>query len=349
MSFRFGLIGAGVAGELSASAMRMLREVQVVAVTDVDRSRAEGLAARHRIPTVYPDAERLLAQAPVDAVAILTPHDSHLPQAAAAARAGKHILVEKAFAHTLAAADEMVRVCERHGVVLGCIFQYRFTPAARRLRQAVQTGEIGRIFLATVTVKLRRPIEYYRGAPWRGRKGEAGGGVLMIQAIHTLDLLLWVLGMPRQVFGRTATAVHPVEVEDLAVGILEFPGGAMGILETTTAAVPENPPELEIHGDRGTAATFDSRGFLTFWSSSLDQPGSLPDRWRSQAAEYREPEASSPNQATVEPHAGNIQAFITAVREGRSPLVDGVEARKSLRVIEALYASAASGGWVEVE
>lgn len=349
MPVRFGLIGAGVAGELNASAMRMVPDVEVVAVTDMDQSRAEALAVQHGIPEVYPDTDTLLASASVDAVAILTPHHLHLPQAVAAAKMGKHVLVEKAFAHTVEAADQMIATCRRHNVVLGGIFQTRFTPAAQRLRLTVQAGEIGRVFLATIKVKLQRSAAYYQRAAWRARKGEAGGGVLMIQAIHTLDLLLWVLGMPRHVLGRIATAVHPVEVEDVAVGILEFDGGAFGVLEATTAAIPENPPELELHGSRGTAATFDSRGFLTFWSSSMDCPGSLADRWRCQAAEFREQEASTPSQAALEPHAANIQDFVTAVRAGRVPLVDGLEARKSLLVIEALYASAASGGRVSLE
>jgi len=349
MPFRFGLIGAGVAGELNASAMHMVPDVEVVAVTDVDQSKAEALAVRHGIPGVYPDIDTLLARAPVDAVAILTPHHLHFPAAVAAAKAGKHVLAEKAFAHTVEAADEIIVVCRKHGVVLGGIFQNRFTPAARSLREAVQGGSIGRIFLASVSVKLRRSAEYYQRAPWRGRRDEAGGGVLMIQAIHTLDLLLWILGMPRRVLGRSATTIHSIEVEDLAVGILEFGGGALAVMEATTAAIPEHPPELEIHGDWGTAALFDSRGFLSFWSSTLERPTSLPDRWRRNASEFREQqEAASPSQAAVEPHAENIRDFVAAVREGRPPLVDGIEARKVLRVIGALYASSASGTWVDL-
>lgn len=348
MPFRFGLIGAGVAGELNASAMRMLPDVEVVAVTDVDQGKANALAGRHGIPEVHPTTESLLADAPIDAVAILTPHHLHLPATIAAARAGKHVLSEKALAHTASAGAEMIVVCRQHGVVLGGILQNRFTPAARSLKQAVHGGGLGRIFLASVRVRLRRAPEYFSRAPWRTRKDEAGGGVLMIQAIHSLDLLLWTLGLPRRVLGWTATAVHAVEVEDVAAATLELPGGAVATLEATTAAFPEHPPELEIHGDRGTAALFDSRGFLSFWSSTLDRPGSLPERWRHQAAEFREQEASAPSQAAIEPHAENIRDFVAAVREGRPPLVDGAEARKSLVVIEAVYRSAQLRQWVDV-
>jgi predicted dehydrogenase len=350
MPFRFGLIGAGVAADLHVQAIRGLPDVEVQGVTDINRPRAKALAERYGIPEVFETANDLLGSPTVDAVAILTPHHLHLPATVAAAKAGKHVLAEKALAHRVEAADAMIDVCRKHGVVLGGVFQNRFTPAARALREAVQGRSLGRVFLASVSVKLRRSAEYYRGAPWRGRKDEAGGGVLMIQAIHTLDLLLWILGMPRRVLGRCATTTHPIEVEDLAVGILEFGGGALAVLEATTAAIPEHPPELELHGDRGTAALFDSRGFLSFWSSTLERPASLPDRWRRNAAEFREQaEPASPSQAAVEPHAENIRDFVAAVREERPPLVSGVEARKSLVVIEALYASAATGGWISVE
>ena len=188
--------------------------------------------------------DALLAGAAVEAVAILTPHHHHLPAVRAAARRGRHVLVEKAIAESVAAADEMIAACREAGVTLGGVFQNRFTPAGQALRQAVTGGSLGRVFLASVSVKVRRAPGYFSGAPWRARRREAGGGVLMIQAIHTLDLLQWVLGMPRRVFGRVATLVHNVEVEDVAVGLLELEGGGMAVLQATTAAVPEIPPEL---------------------------------------------------------------------------------------------------------
>lgn len=348
MPFRFGLIGAGGVAETHILAMRMLPDVQAVAVADVDPARAKALAERYSIPGVYDSVEALLAGAPVDALAILTPHHLHLSAVRAAARAGKHVLVEKAMAHSVEAADEMIAVCRAHRVTLAGIFQNRFTPGARALRQAVQDGSLGRIFLASVSVKLRRSAEYYQRAPWRARKDEAGGGVLMIQAIHTLDLLQWVMGMPLRVLGRTATVVHPVEVEDVALGFFEWESGASAVLQATTAAAPEFPPELEVHGDRGTAAIFDSRGYLAFWSSTLDRPSSLPERWSLYAAQFREQEATVPSQVSPEPHAEQIRDFVAAVREGRPPLVDGTEARKVLVVIEALYRSAERREWVEL-
>lgn len=348
MAFRFGLIGAGVAAELHVPAMRAVPGVEVAALSDVDGVRAQALADRLHIPEVYESTDALLANATVDALAILSPHHLHLPAVQAAVRKRKHVLVEKAIAHTVEAADEMIELCRAGGVTLGGIFQYRFTPAARALKETVLSRMLGRIFLASVSVKLRRTPDYYTRAPWRGRKGEAGGGVLMIQAIHTLDLLLWAMGMPRRVFARTATAVHSVQVEDLAVGVLEYPDDFIAVLQATTGAMPENPPELEIHGDRGTAATFDSRGHLLFWSSTLDQPASLSARWRMFASQYCEEVGDIPRQATTDPHAENIRDFVNAVQEGRRPLVDGMEARKALLVVDALYRSAEHGVWVDL-
>jgi predicted dehydrogenase len=160
----------------------------------------------------------------------------------------------------------------------------------------------------------------------------------MIQAIHMIDLLLWVLGMPRRVVARTGTAVHDVDVEDVAVGLLEFEGDVMAALQATTAAVPGQPPSVEIRGDRGTATVSGSWGHLAFRlrtdpaASGVDIPVKA--------------EATAP---AVEPYAAQIADFVAAVREGRPPLVDGLEARKALAVVDAFYRSAGTGGWVTVD
>jgi predicted dehydrogenase len=335
--FRFGLIGAGVAAEIHVAAMRTVPGVEVHAVADADPERARALATRYGIPEVHESGEALAARAPVDAVAVLTPHHLHLPYVLAAARAGRHVLVEKAIAHTVAAADELIDACRTHGVTLAGIFQNRFTPAARRLRETVTGGELGRVFLASVTVKEHRAPGYFLASPWRGRKAEAGGGVLMIQAIHMIDLLLWVLGMPRRVVAHTRTAVHDVEVEDVAMGLLEFEGGVIAALQATTGAMPEQPPAVEIHGDRGTATVSGSWGHLAFRLRTGAGPAG------DVASEPR------PAEPVVEPYAAQIADFVAAVREGRPPLVDGAEARKALVMVEALYRSASAGGWVAVQ
>lgn len=341
-TFRFGLIGAGVAAEIHVAAMRTLAGVEVRAVADADPERARAFAGRHRIPEVYDTGEILAARASVDAVAVLTPHHLHLLCAQAAARAGRHVLVEKAIAHTLADADQLIEACRACGVTLAGIFQNRFTPAARSLRDAVESGSLGRVFLASVTVKEHRAPRYFLDSPWRGRKAEAGGGVLMIQAIHMIDLLHWVLGMPRRVVARLGTAVHAVEVEDVAVGLLEFDGGVMAALQATTGALPEQPPSVEIHGDRATAMVSGSWGHLAFSLRSVGGTGG------SEADVVEADPEGRRARPSIEPYAEQIGDFVAAVREGRPPLVDGVEARKALVIVDALYRSAASGKWVDV-
>jgi hypothetical protein len=171
---------------------------------------------------------------------------------------------------------------------------------------------------------------------------DAGGGVLMIQAIHMIDLLHWVLGMPRRAVARIATAVHAVDVEDVAVGLLEFDGGVMAAVQATTGAVPEQPPSVEIHGDRATATVSGSWGHLALWL----RPGTSCSDAQTVAVD---PDAGGRRaQPLVEPYAEQIGDFVAAVREGRSPLVDGAEARKALQIVDALYRSAASERWVDV-
>jgi len=326
--------------------MRRVPGVAVAAVADVDAGRARAFARRHRIPAAYASAEALLAGTEVDAVAVLTPHDQHLAPAVAAARRGRHVLVEKPLAESVERADAIIAACRAAGVTLGGVFQNRFTPAARSLRRAVRAGTLGRVVLASVSVTVERRPGYFRAAPWRGRRAAAGGGVLMIQAIHMLDLLVWILGMPRRVLARTTTAVHAVEVDDLAVGLLELPGGAHAVLQATTAAAPEVPPELTVHGTRGTAAVFDSRGRVGYWRGGAGRRARLPERWAGYRRLYRPPARTGPTQASAVPHAAQIRDFVAAVRAGRPPLVDGGEARKALRLVEALYRSAAAGEWI---
>jgi predicted dehydrogenase len=336
--FRFGLIGAGVAAEIHVAAMRTVPGVEVRAVADAAPERARALAGRHGIPEVYESGDALAERATVDAVAVLTPHHLHLPYVRAAARAGRHVLVEKAIAHTVAAADELIEACRTHGVILAGIFQNRFTPAAHRLRDTVANGGLGRVFLASMTVNEYRAPSYFFSSPWRGRKAEAGGGVLMIQAIHMIDLLLWVLGMPRRVLAETRTIAHEIEVEDLALGLLEFEGGVTATFQATTAAVPAEPPSVEVRGDRGTATVRGSWGHLGF---HLRADGS--------ASGVDIPAASDPTEPAIAPYAAQIADFVAAVRDGRPPLVDGVEARKALVVVDALYRSAGAREWTMVD
>jgi predicted dehydrogenase len=348
MAFRFGLIGTGIVAETHLEAIRSLPDVEVAAVADIQRERADAFARRYGIANVYGSAEEMVAAAPIDAVDILTPHNQHLPAARVAAKGGKHVLIEKAMAESVRAATEIIDVCESNNVILGGIFQNRFCPASRAMKEVVDEGALGKKVLISVTTMFRRSNEYYAKAAWRGRKQEAGGGVLMMQGIHTVDLLQWVVGMPARVFALVSTASHPIKVEDLAVALLQWEDGASGVLQATTSAVPEVPQELEVRGDKGTAGVFDSRGYLGFWCSTVGKPVPLTERWALYAANFHEQEATVPIQASTQPHAENIADFVSAVRAQRGPLVSGREARKALLIVDALYRSSELGDWVDV-
>lgn len=343
---RFGVIGAGAVASTHLMAMRSVPEAEVVAVADVSVERARALAERYCVPKAYESAEELLQGCDVDALDVLTPHHLHTAIVRVAAKAGKHVLVEKAIADSVGAAKEMIQICRAHGVTLGGILQNRFTDAARTVKQMVQDKALGRVFLACASVLVQRSREYYNTAPWRGER--PGGGVLMINAIHVLDLLQWLIGVPTRVVAQTASAIHGVEAEDVAAGMFEWENGTLALFRVTTAATAEIPPELEICGDRGMAAIFESLGDAALWCSTCARVRSLAERWSEYISHYHEQQPIVPAQPLPQAHAANIADFVAAVRDKRSPLVDGVEACKSLLLIDAIRRSAAAGGWVEV-
>src|SRR5712691_640584 len=188
----------------------------------------------------------------VDVVCVLTPTGTHLEVARAASATGKHVLVEKPLDINLERADEMIRLFRANRTKLGVIFQMRFGTVAARLREAVQSGALGRIFLADAVDKSSRSPVYYNSAEWRGTRALEGGGCLMTQSIHIVDLLQHVVGPVRSVIGRVATKQHAIEVEDTATALVSFENGAMGVIESTSSIKPALKSRLELHGDHGT-------------------------------------------------------------------------------------------------
>jgi predicted dehydrogenase len=334
-----GIIGGGGISETHARAAGEVDGLRVAAVAGSNRERVRALAHRYSA-VALPDVESLVRHRPLDLVLIGSPTGLHAHEGIAAARQGLHVLTEKAIDVSTARADALIAECERAGVKLGVFYQDRFAPAFVRLKTAIEDGALGRPLLASARVKWWRPAEYYSGSRWRGSAGLAGGGALISQAIHTVDLLLWLLGDVRRVFARAAATLHPIEVEDTLVATLEFASGALGTFEATTAAFPGYPRQVEISGSEGTVV--------------LQQDGIV-------AADLRTPrpelvgEAAGPNLSANSPvvsdvrgHRAAIEDFVTAIREGRAPRCDGREGRRSLALVEALYASARSGIPVEV-
>jgi UDP-N-acetyl-2-amino-2-deoxyglucuronate dehydrogenase len=281
----------------------------------------------------YEGTADLLRHRPLDLVLIGSPPGRHAEQGIAAARQGLHVLVEKPIDVTLSRADELIDACTSAGVKLGVFFQGRFAPDLERLKRAVDDGALGHPFLATARVKWWRPPEYYGHSRWRGTLALEGGGALMSQGIHTVDLLLWLLGDVSRVWARSATALHRIDVEDTLVAILEFESGALATLEATTAAFPGYPRELELTGSEGTVVIEQDR--LLRVDLRRPWPGLASSGERSQDSS-----ASSPLVGDVRGHRAAIEDFLRSIRDGGEPRCSGREGRRSLAVVDALYRSA---------
>jgi predicted dehydrogenase len=341
VTIHVGLIGAGNISDTHARAAAAIAGVTIAAVYAPTRQRAARLAAAHGA-TAYDTLEPFLDHRPLDMVAIGTPSGLHADHGIAAARRGLHVLVEKPIDVSVERADALIAEARRAGVTLGVIFQDRLKPDVQRLQALVDGGHLGRPILASAGVKWYRPPEYYSGSTWRGVRALDGGGALMNQGVHTVDLLLRLLGPVRRVFAKTATALHDIEVEDTAVAVLEFENGALGTLEAATSAYPGYPRRIEVTGSSGT---------LVLAGDRLETIGlrDVPDRERTPVSAVEVPEsASSPVVSDPTAHRRVVEDFIRAVETRTAPCCDGPDGRRSVELIEAIYRSARTGDAVSL-
>jgi UDP-N-acetyl-2-amino-2-deoxyglucuronate dehydrogenase len=357
------VIGLGV-GQAHARAYAALAETELVAVCDQNQERLAAFAARYPV-TTYTDAAQVFADPAVQLVSIATPHPSHAPLAIAAARAGKHVIVEKPMTIDLAEADAMIEAAKQHGVTLGVIFQRRWWPAAQRVRAAIDAGTIGRPVLGQCALSWWRTQAYYDRDAWRGRWDTEGGGVLTNQGIHALDMFQWFMGEVEEVFGRWANLTHPsIEVEDNAVAVLRFKGGALGAVTATTSARLSHT-RITIHGSNGASVGVIEEpegavGYNDVWTVPGEEhvvAESLAAHIAAGEYIYRADQATNQTEAPhywptayrylreAEPsyHARQLQEFAQAIQAGRPPLVTGEEGRKSLEILLAIYQSQRTG------
>jgi UDP-N-acetyl-2-amino-2-deoxyglucuronate dehydrogenase len=338
----FGIVGAGLVARFHARAIAATPGAHLAAVCRADASRAAEAAAGLGVPCEA-SLEALLERPDVDAVCLCTPSGQHAEQAIAAARAGKHVLVEKPMALNLSGADVMIAACRDAGVRLGVAFQRRTDPALRALHDAIRAGELGRLVAGSATVPYFRPQSYYDSAAWRGTWSLDGGGALMNQGIHLVDLLLWLMGGEVEVVGASGgTADHKIEVEDHVVAALRFASGAGGTVVATTAAAPGFPHRVEIYGTRGGAQI--EGDALVRWETHPESAGGTAPRIRPQAAAtVAAGSGASPTGIGTLGHTLLVQDFVAAIREGRAPLVDGTEGRRSLALVLDIYQAAGLG------
>jgi predicted dehydrogenase len=333
-----GLVGLGMAGRTHAREIAYVDGAQTTAVFGRSREKAEAFASQFGVPKVYTDYEAFLADPGVDVVDILTPHGVHRDYAVPAAEAGKHVVVEKPIELDLERARDIIEACARNGVTLGVIYQMRFGVWARRLKQAVDAGELGELILVDGIEKAFRSPEYYLNDPWRGTRAMEGAGCLMTQSIHVIDLLQWIAGPVTSVSGFVRTARHDIEVPDLSVARLTYANGAPGMLESSTAILPALRSRVEVHGHAGSVIFNPEYDHLYYWNVHGKEEELVESSLR-----FPFPDTPDPNGFPEERHREALADILEAIAEAREPLVPGSEALKSLAIVLAIEESARTG------
>src|SRR2546426_4825494 len=334
MAIHIGLIGGGNITETHARAAPAIAGVEIAAIYGTNADKVDRLCREHG-GTRYQDFEEFLAHRPMDLVAIGSPSGLHATQGIAAAQRGLHVLTEKPIDISTERADALIEAADRNRVKLGVIFQDRLKPDICKLKQWVTEGVIGKPILADARVKWYRPADYYDNSRWRGTLSLDGGGALINQGVHTVDLLLWLLGGVTRVQARTSTALHAIEAEDTAVAILQFASGALGVVQGTTAAYPGYPRRLEVTGSEGTIILEHDR--IVAADLRKNPPAGFAG-----AEAATNPSASSAVVSDVRGHQAVFEDFLGAIQDDRAPACDGREARRSLALIEAIYRAAKS-------
>lgn len=318
-------------GKVHAEAINSIPTANVVAVYGRNESRATELAEKYGA-SAYTDYAAFLAHPGLDVVNICSPSGLHLDHGQAAAAAGKHVLVEKPIEINLERADALIAACEQANVKLGVIFQSRFLPAVQKIKAAMDTGKLGKLILGDAYVKWYRAPEYYAEGSWHGKLALDGGGALINQAIHTVDLLRWMMGPVTAAQAMKKALRYPhIEAEDTLVGNVQFQNGALGAIVATTSVKPGFKRRLEISGERGTIVLDGDE--ITVWE--IDGEASAAE-----SAEQLTDGSSNPAAISTEGHRRQIEDMVHAVRENREPIVNGHEGRKSLEVVCALYQAA---------
>ncbi|HLH57721.1 MAG TPA: Gfo/Idh/MocA family oxidoreductase [Streptosporangiaceae bacterium] len=339
--YGWGIVGCGVIAPTHAAAVAALPNAHLVAVTDTDPGKAKALADDRGVAWDA-DLDALLARPDVDVVSVCVPSGLHAEIGVRAARAGKHLVIEKPIDVTVAAADRLLETAAEAGVGLTVISQHRFDPGVRRLRELVDQGRLGRLTLGEAAIKWYRSQRYYDSGDWRGTWALDGGGALMNQGIHYLDLLCWIMGPVAEVTALCTTQAHEIEVEDVALALLRFRSGAVGLVQATTAAYPGFPERLEVAGTGGSVLV--EAGAIRSEQLSDERGDVGPYGSKASPAPVATASAAAdPAAVGGDAHQAQLADFLTALDTGRDPLVTAAQARADVAVIRAVYDSARLG------
>src|SRR6266403_647237 len=326
-----GLIGGGNITETHARAAREVPGVEIAAIYGTNEEKVSRLSREHG-GRPYSDFDQFLDHGPMDLVAIGSPSAIHGAQGIAAVRRGLHVLTEKPIDITTKRADALISEADKAGVKLGVFFQDRCKPDILRVKKAVDAGVLGQPILADARVKWYRSPDYFAKSRWRGTRALDGGGALINQAVHTVDLMLWLFGNVVSVQASSKTTLHTIEVEDTLIALLQFANGALGVLQATTSVYPGYPRRLELSGSRGTLIIEQDR----LLAADVRNPpedllhGTDADLNRS---------ADSPVVIDARGHQAVLEDFLKSIQSNTTPRCDGRDGRRSLALVEAIYAA----------
>jgi predicted dehydrogenase len=329
-TYGIGIIGTGAIAGIHAAAINALKNTELVVLCSSSPDRARVAEAKFGVKA-YSDVSSFLTHADLDVVCICTASGRHLEPAMLAAKAGKHVMVEKPIEVTLARADQLIGTCEKHGVKLSVIFQNRFSSDYQKLKKAVDNGIFGRLLMGNAYVNWFRNEEYYNKSDWKGTIQVDGGGAFINQGIHTIDLLLDLMGEVASVYGQVKTAYHQIEGEDLGAALVNFKSGAIGNITSATALYPGLPERIEIFGMEGSAIL--EAGKITHWDIKGTKPSTL------ESGVFSASGAADPLAISGILHQMQWAEFIDSLENGGNYSVDGPTSRKSLELIRGIYLS----------
>lgn len=343
---RFGIVGCGVIGPTHAEALQSLPQAELVAVADVVPEKAQKLADKVHAKA-YTSLQEMLDNEQLDVVDVCTPSGMHGEHACQIMRSGRHVIIEKPMEIRKDRIEEILQVQRETGKKVAVISQHRFDEASQQVHQLIKEQALGRLVMGNAAIPWWRSQKYYDSGAWRGTWALDGGGILMNQSIHSIDVLQWLMGRVKTIHAYTDTLVHNMETEDVAVAVLRFENGALGTIAATTGAYPGVTTRIELFGDKGSAVIEDDRmGYLHLATQDTEEVGPYGGGTKkSEGAVTAKPKATASDPAALQAstHAHQIADMIRAIQENGTPLVDGHAARHPVEIILGIYEAARTG------
>ena len=338
-TYGIAIIGTGMVANTHITAIQGISEAKITGVFSRNPETTANFAEKYGL-RVFTSYEEVLADAETDIISICLPPWLHTEFGLRAAEAGKHLIVEKPIDVAVAKARQLIHAYNENKLSLSVIFQNRFTPAAKRVKDALDAGVLGRLILGDAYVKWYRAPQYYSANAWKGTWQYEGGGALLVQAIHTIDLLQWFMGGIKSVNGSIRTSIHNIEAEDLGVAVVEYVNGAIGVIEGSTAILPSYKERIELHGTKGTITL--EGGLITEWKVEGCREEDFIDVQQISYGDTNSPVISDVN------HRAQFRDIINAIDQGKQSLVNGDEGIKSLEIVLGIYESSRTGQKVQL-